>query len=723
MTHRRTRAGGGFPAIAYAISKAIEVGPWRLWSKMRSRNACKTCAVGMGGQLGGMVNEARHFPEVCKKSLQAQAADMRGAVPPWFFERNSLTHLESLTPKQCEDAGRLICPLVLQPGDSNYKPVSWQRAMDLAAGALKQTVPQRAAFYSSGRSSNEAAFLLQSLARVYGTNNVMNCSFYCHQASGVALKMAFGTGTATVTLEDVGRADLVMLLGANPASNHPRLMTQLAELRERAGEVIVVNPVREPGLERFHLPSRPLSLLFGSPIASLYVQPLAGGDVAFLVGTLKALGEMGALDREFLARHAEGSQAALSHAASLTWQEVVEGSGVERATIERVASLLARSRASIFCWAMGLTHHESGVDNVLALSNLAIATGMVGKPGAGMLPLRGHSNVQGVGSVGFTPDLTDGIRQALEKAYGRALPAAPGLDTHAMIEAAEAGNIDALFALGGNLWGSNPDSIRASRAMRKIKTVVYLSTKLNQGHFHGRGQTTVILPVLARDEEKQGTTQESMFNFVRLSDGGQANVPGYMRSETEIICELAERVLDRSPVDWSRLASHREIRRLIAEVVPGWQEVARLDDTRKEFTIAGRIYHSPCFGTESGKARMHVTPLPEFPEDTLRLITFRSEGQFNTVVYESADLYRGIPHRHCIMISGEDAGRLGIADGQRVTVRGEAGELTGIEAVLGQIRPGVVAMFYPEANVLIKGRLDKRSKTPAFKSAPVWIIV
>jgi len=721
QTYRKTRAGGGWPAILYALEKAMEVGPWRLWKKMSSRNACKTCAVGMGGQLGGMVNETGHFPEVCKKSLQAQAADMKAAILPEFFDEHDLDSLIALTPKQCEDAGRLTFPLMLAPGASHFQPVNWQAALEIAAGALRAADPKQTAFYSSGRSSNEAGFLLQSFARVYGTNNVMNCSFFCHQASGVALKMALGSGTATVQLEDLAKADLVFMCGSNPASNHPRVMTLLADLRERGGQVIVVNPVREPGLETFHIPSQLKSLIFGSRIASLYVQPYAGGDVAFFVGVLKALIECGKVNQEFLDAHTTGADPVLAEARAASWEAIESCGGVLRAQIEEVAAMLAGSRSTVFCWAMGLTQHENGVDNVLALCNLALASGQVGREGAGMLPMRGHSNVQGVGSIGVTPQLQEAARLALERVYGRQLPTQPGYDTYAMVEAAEAGKIDVLIALGGNLWGSNPDSERASRALQSIKTTVYLSTKLNPGHFQGRGQTTLILPVLARDEEPQATTQESMFNFVRLSEGGEANLRGNMRAESEIICDLATLVLGKVPVDWSRMRSHREIRRLISEVVPGWQEIAQIDDTKREFTIQGRILHSPKFNTDDGRARMYVTPLPPAKTDVLRLITLRSEGQFNTVVYEEPDLYRGIPHRHCILVSGEDATRLEIADGQRVTVRGEAGTLQNIEVVLGKIRPGVVAMFYPESNLLIKGHPDKRSKTPAFKSAPVWI--
>lgn len=722
MLKRKGRYGGGFPAIAYTISKALEAGPWRLWQKMRSKNACKTCALGMGGQLGGMVNERGHFPEVCKKSLQAQVADMIGAVAPAFFENNTIDDLLKLTPKQAEDAGRLSFPVLLEEGMEHFKAVSWETAMEIVVDGLKAADPHRTAFYSSGRSSNEAAFVLQSFARVYGSNHVMNCSYYCHQASGVALKMTVGSGTATVELEDLKLCDMLVLAGANPASNHPRLMTLLAELRERGGSVIVINPLKERGLEKFHVPSRPMSLLFGSEIASDYIQVMAGGDLAFFVGAMKALKDKDLVAWDFLRDHTVGYEDVYAAVDLVGWTDIEESSGVDRKTIEDFASKVANANSCIFAWAMGLTHHKWGVDNILALCNLALSTGNVGKPGAGLLPIRGHSNVQGIGSIGFAPSLTEGVRQSLEKLYDRKFPDNSGYDTYALIEAAEANKMDFLFALGGNLYASNPDSQWASAAMKKIGTTVYLSTKLNTGHFHGRGQRTLILPVLARDEEPQATTQESMFNFVRLSSGGSANIKGQMRAESELIVEMAERILGRVPFDWKKMRDHKEIRKVIAQVLPGWKEIENIDSTGKEFTIGRRVFHSPHFPTQAdGRAVMHKTSLPPKHGSDFRLITLRSEGQFNSVVYEENDLYRGVPHRYCVLISWEDAENLSLKDGDRVTVRGEAGKMDNIEVVISAIRCGVLAMYYPEANVLIRGNVDSRSRTPAFKSAPVWI--
>lgn len=720
---RKTVPGGGYQAVAYTVKKALEVGPLKLWKRMRSKNACKTCALGMGGVKGGMVNEAGHFPEVCKKSLQAQVADMKGALPFDFFEKHTIKEYGNWTSKQLEDAGRITYPVVLEPGSDHYKPVDWEVALDRIAQAMKacRPSPERAAVYASGRSSNEAGFILQSFARAYGTNHVMNCSYYCHQASGVALNMVFGSGTATVDLDDISHADLVFVIGANPASNHPRLMTQLAAVRSRGGHVVVVNPLRETGLETFHIPSQVKSYFFGSKISSHYLQPFAGGDTALFVGLLKKVDEMQLVKQEFLNAHTDHFEQVLMHARSTSWEEIIRLSGVAQKQIDEVAELIAKSKSTIFSWAMGITHHAWGVENVLAICNLALATANVGRVGAGLMPIRGHSNVQGIGSIGFTPKLKESITKKLEEAYSSTFPTFTGFDTLSLIEACDRGELDFLFCLGGNLAASNPDLHWASQAMQKAGMTVYLSTKLNVGHFIGHGKTTFILPVLARDEEPQATTQESMFNYVRLSEGGEPNMNGLMRAESDVICDLANRVLGQDPFNWLRLKSHDEVRKLIAEIIPGWQEVGTINDTKKEFIIPNRVFHTAEFPTDTGKAKMHVTPLPQYSTDGLKMITLRSEGQFNSVVYEEHDVYRGIPHRNCILMSLQDADRLKLKDGQRVRVIGEAGHLDDIELVVGGIREGVVAMFYPESNYIIKPRPDSRSRTPAFKFAPVTI--
>jgi molybdopterin-dependent oxidoreductase alpha subunit len=721
---RTLRSGGGWQAILYTLRKGREVGFWRLWKAMRAKNACKTCALGMGGQRGGMVNELGHFPEVCKKSLQAMAADMQGAIRADFWQTYSLTQLQAFAPRELESCGRLVQPVLRARGESHYHPITWEEAQSRLVHYLKSIAPHETFWYASGRSSNEAAFLLQLFARLYGANNVNNCSYYCHQASGVGLMASLGTGTATITLDDLERADLVFLIGGNPASNHPRLMTTLMRCRRRGGEVIVINPVVETGLVNFRVPSVPRSLLFGSPIASLYVQPHIGGDLALLYGVAKRIDELGAVDPRFLNEHCDGSVELIERLRTLDWSEIVARCGVSRAEIDAIASRYAAAQNVVFSWTMGITHHAHGVQNVQAIVNLAALRGMLGRPGAGVLPIRGHSNVQGIGSVGVTPKLRDAILERLQSRYGLELPTQPGLDTLGCMEAAHDGRLKVGFCLGGNLYGSNPDARFAAEAIGRLNFICYLNTTLNTGHAHGLAAETLILPVLARDEESQPTTQESMFNFVRLSDGGPSRHQG-PRSEVDILCSLAEQVLARrEPVDWSSLRQHRQIREMIAAIIPGFEAVAQIDATKQEFQIAGRTLHTPRFPREGGRVRLFVHDLPALAggENQLRLMTVRSEGQFNTIVYEEHDLYRGQDRRDVILLNPVDRARLGLRAEQRVVVRSAAGELANVLVrEFPQIKAGNALMYYPEANVLVPRVADPVSRTPAFKNIAITI--
>jgi len=714
----RVRSGGGLAALTYVLRKGREAGGLlSLYRRLRSRNACKTCGMGMGGQLGGMTNEARHFPEVCKKSVQAQAGDMAGAIAEDFFRTTPLARLERLGSRELERLGRLVFPVVAGPGDTHLRRVSWSEALDRAAAGLRQTRPEEAFFYSSGRSSNEAAFLMQVVARAWGTPNVHNCSFYCHNASSVALGQVYGSGTASVGLDDVAAADLALVAGANPGSNHPRLVTQLVALRRRRGRVIVVNPLRELGLVRFRVPSDWRSMLFGSTVSDLYLQPHVGADVALFKALLKGVVEAGGVDGDFVAAHTSGWEAVEADLAATPWDALLDASGVARSEIARAVAMLVRARRGVLLWAMGLTHHVHGVDNVLALANLALARGWLGRPGSGLLPIRGHSNVQGVGSVGVTPQLKAAFAARMEELYGIPTARTAGLDTYASMAAAAEGRMRAAVLLGGNLFASNPDRAWAAAALRRLALTVSLTTKLNEGHVHGRGQTAIILPVLARDEESQCTTQESMFNFVRLSEGGEPAVDGDLRSEVEVIAALAELLLPPGRFDWSAFRSHQRLRQEMAKMVPGYAAIGEIDQTRREFHVAGRVLHAPPFPTGDGKAHFQVTPLPAFapPPGEFRLMTVRSEGQFNTVVYEEEDLYRGNRHRDVVMMAAEDAARLGLGEGDPVVVETETGRLR-VTAAIAELRPGNLAMYYPEANALVPRRLDARSKTPAFKS-------
>jgi molybdopterin-dependent oxidoreductase alpha subunit len=721
------KSGGGWKAIGYSLRLARRVGWRKMWQAMRSRNACKTCALGMGGQLGGMVNEGGHFPEVCKKSFQAMASDLQAGIRPEFFSRFGIHELRALTPRELEMSGRLVEPLLLGPNDSHYRPISWEQAIDKLATQLRAAGPTRSFFYASGRSSNEAGFLLQLLARLFGTNYVNNCSYYCHQASGVGLGSSIGTGTGTIRLEDLDGCDLYILIGGNPASNHPRLMRSLMQIRRRGGQVIVVNPAREPGLMNFRVPSDVRSLLFGSEIASQYVQPHIGGDIAWLIGVCKVVFERGGLDREFIDRHTEGFESFRQQIEATRWEQIETSSGVTRASIEESAKTYLAAKNVVFGWTMGITHHLHGVENVRMIANLALLRGMVGRPNAGFMPIRGHSNVQGLGSVGVTPSLKTAMLERFERRLGVRPPTSPGLDTMACIEAASRGEMSVALCLGGNLFGSNPDARFAEQAIGKLDLVAYLSTTLNTGHAWGRARETLILPVLPRDEEPQPTTQESMFSFVRLSEGGAARVAG-PRSEVSILVDIARRVLDperTKSLDWNDLQSHSAVRRLIADLIPELEQIRDIDQTRREFHIPGRRVSSPTFPTANGKARFHTVPIPRLPEvagRALRLMTVRSEGQFNSVVYDEEDIYRGQERRDVVLLNPADMERLQLKPDQRVRVRSATGELRWLLARPFDIRSGNALAYYPEANVLVPRDVDPNSKTPGFKSVRVEIL-
>lgn len=722
----RVKSGGGFRAIWYTLKKGYQAGGvWKLYKAMRSKNACKTCALGMGGQRGGMTNEQGSFPELCKKSLQAMVADMQPGIPPTFWAEKSAAELAAMTPRELEHCGRLIQPVLYEQGQTHYRPITWGEAYQRIATELQQTDPDQTFWYFSGRSSNEAGFLLQLLARVYGTNNVNNCSYYCHQASGVGLQSSVGSGTATLTLEDVEQSDCVFVIGGNPASNHPRLMTTLMHVRRRGGKVIVINPLRETGLEKFRVPSDPISLIKGTKIASHYVQPHIGGDLALLWGIAKAVGELGRFDDAFLRDHCRGGDDWKVAVSELTWDEIERKSGVPRAEITAIAQVYSEAQRAVFSWTMGITHHTNGVENVQAIANLAMCRGMLGRPGCGLMPIRGHSNVQGIGSVGVTPKLKDAIFDALQTKFGVELPTSAGLDTLACIEAAHRGEMRVAICLGGNLYGSNPDATYAAEAMSRLRLTVTLSTTLNTGHAHGLAKSFIILPVLARDEEPEPTTQESMFNYVRLSDGGPRRLPG-PRSEVEVIAELGSRVCPRAKgIDWEAMRRTSTIRAWIAAVVPGFAKIETIDQTKQEFFIDGRVFHQPTFPTSDGRAILHLHRLPELigtGAGEIRMMTVRSEGQFNTVVYEEEDLYRNQDRRDVILMHPDDLKRLGLRHDQRVTIRSQTGELPGwLARGYDKIRPGNSLTYYPESNVLVPRQVDPSSRTPTFKNIVVSI--
>jgi molybdopterin-dependent oxidoreductase alpha subunit len=729
--------GGGLSVIQYWAQHTLSPDGAKLWERLLHNSACLSCAWGTGGQKGGFTNEAGETLQRCMKSVESIIAETRPAVPTDYFAQYSISELQQLTSQEADRLGRLSHPMILREGESHYERISWEEVFELAEAAYHKP-PERVASYSSGRSSNEAAYLLQLMMRALGSNNLADCSDLCHAPSTVGLKQMFGSGTSMVSLENLKQADCVVLCGSNAPYNHPRLMNELIELRDRGGKVIVINPVVEIGLVKFASPAFPVKSLFtGSDISSLYLQPIPGSDTALFVGIQKSLIEQGLLQSHYLQAHTEGWESVVDYARSTPWDTIIETCGISKAEIETAASIIGQSKAVVFAWAMGITQQENGVDNVFSIANTALITGNAGKPGAGTMPIRGHSNVQGFGSMGVTVRLKKEIQEALEKLLGRSLSRVQGYDTRALIEAADAGQVDTLLCLGGNLYAANPDLTQAKRALGNIETIFYLATKPNLGHFHGLAKkNTLILPVFARFENPHKTTTESGNNFVRLNDEGKTHLhQADLIAEVDFLTEIAHRIHGDSPVNWRKLQDTKYVRQLIAQTIPGFEQMASIDDTKTEFTIGGRIFNEPKFATSSGKATMFVTPLPKLtlPEPqafdvpasvrgvVVALMTGRSYSQHNTVVYKSGDRYRGMPHRNCILMHRLDAEKAGIQEHQRVTVQADAGKLEQVEVIFGGVRPGSALMFYPEVNAIFKARIDPRSGTPAYKRVPALV--
>jgi molybdopterin-dependent oxidoreductase alpha subunit len=729
--------GGGLPIIKYWAEHTIAPEGAKLWQTLLHKSTCLACAWGTGGQQGGFVNEDGEILQRCAKSVEAIASELQSAIPLQVFNDRTITELQQLDSQAANNLGRLSYPLIKRAGNDYYQRIEWADVYEIITRGLQQP-PERVASYSSGRSSNEAAFLLQLMMRALGSNHLADCSDLCHAASTVGLKQVFGSATSMVSLEGLKQADCVVLVGSNAPANHPRLMNELIELRDRGGKIIVINPTIEVGLVKFGSPAFPVkSLLQGSEIASLYLQPIPGSDVALFVGIQKALIESDSIDLDYLRAHTDNWQEIVDRANETDWVDITTTCGIDRAEIIAAADIIATSSKVVFAWAMGVTQQVNGVDNILSIANTALLTGNAGKPGAGMMPIRGHSNVQGFGSMGVTIHLKEQIKAALELLLERPLSPHKGYDTRSLIDAADAGKIDTLICLGGNLYAANPDLNQAKRALGQIQTVVYIATKPNIGHFHGlANQNTLILPVFARFENPHATTVESGNNFVRLNSPGTSHLKDHqIISEVELLAEIAHRIHGDTPIDWHQLQDPIYVRKLIAKVIPGYSEIAEIDQTKTEFTVAGRIFDTPEFPTANGRAQMFVTPLPQLvlppitdfglPVDTRGLVlalgTGRSYGQHNTIVYQSADKYRGMPHRNCILMNAEDARSIEISEHDLVTVKGDAGKLEQVEVIYGKIRRGAAMMFYPEVNAIFTAQVDIRSGTPAFKRVPVAV--
>jgi molybdopterin-dependent oxidoreductase alpha subunit len=684
----------------------------------------------------------RSVVEFCENGARAVAHEAdRRTVGAGFFAECSLAQLSALSDYELEQSGRLAEPLFREAGSEHYRPIGYQQAFDLAGTALARLdSPDRAVFYTSGRASNEAAFLYQLLARSLGTNNLPDCSNLCHESSGKGLGSTLGIGKGTVTLADFRLADCIFVIGQNPGTNHPRMLSTLAEARARGATIVSINPLRELGLVSFAHPQTARGLLgVGEPISTEYVQVRINGDVALLKGVMKELLRLetehgNVLDRAFIAEHTSGFEAFRDALEGVSLESCAEQSGVPVETIARLAEIYRQSQRVIVCWAMGLTQHKNGVANVREIVNLLLLRGNLGRPGAGACPVRGHSNVQGDRTVGIYESPSEAFLARLDRATGIRSPRRHGVDAVGSVLAMERGEVDVFLALGGNFVAAMSDSRRTAQALRRVKLAVHVATKLNRTHLEA-GQASLILPCLGRTERDlrggriQFVTVEDSMGVVHKSEGPLEPVAPSLLSEPAIVAGIAEAALGAEPVSWSELAQdYDSIRDLIEQSIAGFERYNERVREPGGFELPNGPRERR-FLTASGKAEFTVQALPELALEPgqLLLTTIRSHDQFNTTIYGFDDRYRGISgDRRVVFVNPKDLAERGFEPDQRLDVtshyQGTLRTVTAFRAVPYDIPRGCAACYFPEANPLVplENHADE-SRTPASKSIVVTL--
>jgi molybdopterin-dependent oxidoreductase alpha subunit len=692
----------------------------------------------------------RHAAEFCENGAKAVAeeATLR-RVTPAFFAEHTVAELLKRGDYWLGQQGRLTHPMYLAPGARHYTPVSWEQAYDIVAGELAALdSPDEASFYTSGRTSNEAAFVYQLFVRALGTNNLPDCSNMCHESSGVALSETIGIGKGSVSLDDLHQADLVLVVGQNPGTNHPRMLSALERTKRGGGHVVAVNPLPEAGLLRFRNPQRPSGMLGrGTALADEFAQIRLGGDLALFRALNRLLLEAEdrapgtVVDRAFVEEHTDGYEEFAADVRATPWADVLEATGLERERIERIHQRVLKARKIVVCWAMGLTQHKHSVPTIREVVNFLLLRGNVGRPGAGVCPVRGHSNVQGDRTMGIYEKPADDFLDALEKEFGLSVPRHHGLDVVNTIRAMRDGRVKVFFALGGNFVSATPDTAVTEQALRRTALTVQVSTKLNRSHLV-TGRRALILPTLGRTETDlrgggpQFVTVEDSMSSVHASRGTLAPASQELRSETAIVCELAERVLaargEPPRVPWRAMAEDYDlIRDRIARVVPGFEDFNRRVRHPNGFVLPHGPRDERHFPTATGKARFTINPMTvlRVPEGRLLLQTIRSHDQYNTTLYGLDDRYRGIHGgRRVVFVHPDDLAALKLADADRVDLVGEYPD--GAQRVAPDFRVvsyptarGCCAAYFPETNVLVP--LDSTadlSNTPTSKSVVVRLV-
>ncbi len=735
---KKAKAAGGVPSIVAAVrSLSNEMGLVRGVRTLLHVN--QAGGVDCPGCAWPEPDRKRSHFEFCEngaKHVADEATTKR--VTPEFFQKWSVAELSEQSDQWLNAQGRLTHPMLLRRDATHYEPVSWGDAFELVAAELNSlNYPDQVIFYTSGRTSNEAAFLYQLFVRQFGTNNLPDCSNMCHESSGSALSETIGVGKGTVTLEDFDKAEAIFVIGQNPGTNHPRMLAALEHAKRNGCKLVHINPLPEVGMTRFKHPQHVLGLLgSGTQLADLFLQVRINGDVALLKGISKAvLAREGALDRDFIDSYTDGFESFVAALQGVSWDEIVEQSGVARELIEQAAEIFVASERTIFCWAMGLTQHRNAVANIQEIVNLMLMRGQVGKPGAGLCPVRGHSNVQGDRTVGIWERPTETFLDRLGEAFDFEPPRNHGFDTVRAIQAMHDGHAKIFFALGGNFLSATPDTDFTAAALRSCRLTAHVSTKLNRSHLI-TGDRALILPCLGRTEidlqetGPQFVTTENSMGVVQVSRGSLAPASEELLSEPQIVARLARATFEhRTTVNWEELASdYDKIRDAIQRVVPGF------DDYNARVREPGGFYlpnaaRNRVFNTRSGKAEFTVHELPrhDLEPDQFLMMTIRSHDQFNTSIYSSNDRYRGISDdRRVVFLNQDDIAAAGLHARQVVNLvshfESEERIARRFTVVPYDIPRRCAATYFPEANVLVPVRsVALKSNTPVSKSVVISI--
>ncbi|MGW8379841.1 FdhF/YdeP family oxidoreductase [Streptomyces sp. ODS28] len=736
----------GAPAVAHALQYALgQTSPRRTALTLLNINQakgfdCPGCAWPDPGP------KERHSNEYCEngaKHIADEATSRR--ITPDFFRRHTVEELGRATDHWLNQQGRLTEPMVLRPGAEHYEPIGWEEALDLLAEELRALEnPDEALFYTSGRLANEPAFLLQLFARAFGTNNLPDCSNMCHESSGSALNETLGIGKGSVSLDDLYEADLVFVVGQNPGTNHPRMLSALEETKRRGGQVVAVNPLPEAGLKRFKHPQKVRGVLGrGTEIADQFLQIRPGGDLALFQALNLLLLEAEekepgtVLDREFIDAHTSGFEEFAEHIRGTSWDAVLQDTGLTREQIEEVHERVRGSGKVIVCWAMGLTQHKHGVPTIREVVNFLLLRGNIGRPGAGVCPVRGHSNVQGDRTMGIWERMPEPFMDALEKEFRFSPPRAHGLDSVDSIRAMRDGKAKVFLGVAGNFVRATPDSEATEAALRNCRLTAHISTKLNRSHAVC-GRTALILPTLGRSDHdvqasgEQFMTVEDSMSEVHSTRGRLKPASPHLLSEVSIITRLARKVLgDRGEgpaIPWAEFeADYDTIRERIARVVAGFEDFNARVREPGGFRLPNPV-NERVFRTPTGKANFtaNAYEAPEVPAGHLLLQTLRSHDQWNTIPYALDDRYRGIKGgRRVVLVNPSDLRELGIADGSTVDLVGVWSD--GAERRAPNFRvvsyptpPGSAASYYPETNVLVPlDSVADISNTPTSKSVVV----